>query len=184
MVYPILVYGSSALRKDTEPIKKDYPGLDVLINDMFETMYNADGVGLAAPQVGLDISMFVVDASSFKEDEPDLASFKKVFINPQIVELSGERWAFSEGCLSLPGIHEDVWREESVRIKYMDENFTEHDEIFSGMASRVIQHEYDHLLGKVFTDRLSPLRKNLVKSKLLKMSKGDFNAKYRCKQVK
>ncbi|MFI3261833.1 MAG: peptide deformylase [Rikenellaceae bacterium] len=183
MVYPVYIYGSSVLKEKTKPITKDYPELEKLIKDMFDTMYDAEGVGLAAPQIGKDISLFVVDASGFEEEEPELANFKKAFINPEIIEFSGEKWAFNEGCLSVPGIREDVWREETITIKYLNENFEEQTETLSGMASRIIQHEYDHLLGNVFTDRLAPLRKTLVKSKLNKMVKGNYKARYRCKQV-
>lgn len=184
MIYPIYIYGSGTLRKTAEKITSDYPDLILLFKDMFDTMYDSEGVGLAAPQIGKNISIFIVDASPFEDDEPELANFKKVFINAEILEYTGESWAFNEGCLSLPGIREDVWREETIKVKYLDENFEEHIDEFSGIAARIIQHEYDHLEGVVFTDRLAPIRKNLVKSKLTKMAKGDFKARYKCKQVK
>jgi peptide deformylase len=148
---------------------------------MWETMYYADGVGLAAPQTGMSIRMFVIDASSGADEEPELKDFKKVFINPEIIELSGEKWAFNEGCLSLPEIREDVLRPDEVRIKYFDENFGEHDEVYKGYAGRIIQHEYDHLEGKLFTDYLSPLRKRLLKSKLNDIARGRIQPHYKIK---
>lgn len=184
MIYPIYVYGSSVLRKECKLVTSDYPELPKLIDDLFETMYDTEGIGIAAPQIGKDIALFVVDITSFEDEEPQLKDFKKVFINPEILEYSGDKWAFNEGCLSVPGIREDVWREETITIKYLDENFEEHIDTLSGMASRVIQHEYDHLQGVVFTDRLSPLKKSLNRSKLARLGKGDFKARYRCKQVK
>ena len=185
MIYPIYIYGSGVLRKDAEDIPADYPGLKELCEDMFETMYDSDGVGLAAPQIGKSIRLFVIDASPFAEDdEPELKDFRKIFINARIYERFGEEVPFNEGCLSLPGIREDVMRPSKIKIRYMDENFTEHDEEYEGTAARIIQHEYDHLDGKMFVDRLSPLRKTLIKSKLTKLSKGNYKASYRCKLVK
>lgn len=184
MILPVYIYGSSVLRGMAEKITKDYPGLDKLLADMWETMYESDGVGLAAPQIGKSIRIFVVDATLYAEDDPSLADFKKVFINPEIYEESDEEELMTEGCLSLPGIREDVYRPTSIRIRYMDENFTEHDREISGYAARVVQHEYDHLEGKVFVDCLSPLRKTLLKSRLAAMSKGKYTAEYKCKLVK
>lgn len=184
MKYPIYVYGSSILRKETEEITKDYPNLSVLLEDMFDTMYASDGVGLAAPQIGRDVRIFVVDASPMADEEPELEGFKRVFINAHIYEYGVEFDYFEEGCLSVPGIREDVLRPTSIRIKYLDENFVEHDEEFSGFAARVVQHEYDHLDGKMFVDRVAQLRKQLIKSKLDKIAKGDYKSAFPCKLVK
>jgi peptide deformylase len=181
MKYPITVYGDLILRKKAEKIEKDTEGLKEIIDNMWETMYFADGVGLAAPQAGLSIRMFVIDASSGADEEPELKDFKKTFINPEIIELSGDTWVMNEGCLSLPEIREDVVRPDKVRIKYFDENFVEHDETFSGFAGRVIQHEYDHLEGKLFIDYLSPLRKRLLKSKLNDIARGNVKPHYKIK---
>lgn len=184
MKYPVTVYGDPLLRKKAKTIEKDHPQLDEIINNMWETMYYSDGVGLAAPQVGMSIRMFVIDASSGADEEPELEGFKKVFINPEIIEIKGEEWTMNEGCLSLPEIREDVVRPDEVTIKYQDENFEEHTETYSGFAGRVIQHEYDHLEGILFVDHLSPLRKRLLKSKLLAISKGKVRPHYRIKVPK
>lgn len=181
MIYPIYIYGSPVLRAETEELTNQYPGLPKLIEDMFETMYYADGVGLAAPQIGKNIRLFVVDASPLEDEEPELKDFRKVFINPEIYEVSEEECVRGEGCLSLPGINEDVVRPVSIRIRYQDENFAEHDEEYGGFAARVIQHEYDHLEQTVFTDKVSPLRKTLIRSKLATMSKGKYKAGYKTK---
>lgn len=186
MIYPIVAYGDPVLRKETEEIDKDYPKLDVLLEDMFETMYAAYGIGLAAPQIGKPIRMFIVDASPFAEDEDlseeernYLGNFKKVFINAQIVEETGNEWAFNEGCLSIPEVREDVFRQETITIEYFDENFEKHIETISGIAARIIQHEYDHIEGVLFTDKLSPLKKRLIKKKLTNISKGNIQVDYR-----
>lgn len=179
MILPIYSYGYPVLRKKAEAIGPDYPNLPGLIADMFETMYNASGVGLAAPQVGLGIRLFIVDAEPM--DEEKLQGFKKVFINAQMLEEDGTPWAYSEGCLSLPGLHEDVSRPARIRIRYQDENFVEHEETYEGLAARVIQHEYDHIEGILFTDHLSGLRKRLLKGKLNAIAKGDCDNKYRMK---
>lgn len=184
MKYPVYVYGSSVLRKETEEITKDYVGLKKLIEDMYDTMYASDGVGLAAPQVGNRARIFVVDASPMADEEPELEGFKRTFINAHIYEYSGEEDYFEEGCLSVPGIREDVMRPTVIKIKYVDENFEPKDETYSGFAARVIQHEYDHLDGKMFVDRVSPLRRQLIKSKLDKIAKGDFKSAFPCKLVK
>ncbi|MEZ5105781.1 MAG: peptide deformylase [Draconibacterium sp.] len=181
MKYPVTVYGDPILRKRAKEISKDTEGLEEIIENMWETMYYSDGVGLAAPQVGLPIRLFLVDASSGADEEPELANFKKVFINPEIIGLQGEEWVFNEGCLSLPEIREDVIRPDEVRIRYMDENFAEHEETFKGFAGRVIQHEYDHLEGKLFIDYLSPLRKRLLKGKLTNIALGKVQPHYRIK---
>ncbi|MDP2339062.1 MAG: peptide deformylase [Bacteroidota bacterium] len=179
MIYPVTVFGDPVLRKKAEPITKDYKDLKVFVQNMFETMYNSDGVGLAAPQVGQAIRIFVIDTSSAEEDE--LPGIKQAFINPEILKKSGDEWVMNEGCLSLPEIREDVLRPETVQIKYLDEDFNEHDEIYSGFSSRVIQHEYDHLDGIMFVDYLNPLRKRILKSKLIAISKGKVIPKYRIK---
>lgn len=179
MIYPVTVFGDPILRKHAEPITSDFKDLNGLIENMFETMYNSDGVGLAAPQVGQSIRLFVIDSTTDDEDEP--AGIKKAFINPEIIEVFGDEWSLNEGCLSLPEIREDVIRPESVRIKYLDENFAEHEEIFNGFTSRVIQHEYDHLEGIMFVDYLNPLKKRILKSKLVAISKGKVIPKYRIK---
>ncbi|QIA07235.1 peptide deformylase [Draconibacterium halophilum] len=184
MKYPVTVYGDPLLRKKAKTIKKDHPKLDEIIENMWETMYFSDGVGLAAPQVGMSIRMFVIDASSGADEEPELEGFKKVFINPEIIETKGEEWTMNEGCLSLPEIREDVERPDEVTIKYQDENFVEHIETHKGFAGRVIQHEYDHLEGILFVDYLSPLRKRLLKSRLIAISKGKVRPHYRIKVPK
>jgi len=148
---------------------------------MYETMYGARGVGLAAPQVGLSMRLFVIDASVFADEEPDLKDFKKTFINASILEETGEEWGFNEGCLSIPDIREDVYRKPTVKISYYDENWKHHEDTFSGLAARVIQHEYDHIEGKLFTDKLSPLRKRLIEKKLNDISKGMVDVEYRMK---
>jgi len=186
MILPIVAYGDPVLRKKAVEIPQDYPELKELVANMFETMYGASGVGLAAPQIGKAIRLFVVDATPFADDEDlsdeeqeRLKTFKKAFINPQILEETGDEWAFSEGCLSIPGINEDVFRCSNIKIKYQDEDFNEHVEEFDGLLARVIQHEYDHIEGILFTDKLSSLKKRIIKSKLAGISKGKVNADYR-----
>ncbi len=185
MVLPIRAYGDPVLKKVAADIEPGHPGLEQLIKDMFETMYAANGVGLAAPQIGQSIRLFVVDASPFAEDEEGkptedahLKDFKKVFINPYIVEEEGEEWAFEEGCLSIPGIREEVERQPRIVLQYQDEKFRDHEEEFDGYAARVIQHEHDHLDGILFTDHLTPLRKRMLKGKLRDISMGKTDAKY------
>ena len=172
MQLPIYLYGQQALRKATEEITPGYPRLEELVANMYETMTKADGVGLAAPQVGLSIRLFVIDLSPLGEDDPIYVDYKKTFINPKIVEFSQEMCTMEEGCLSLPDIHENVSRSKTIRIRYQDEQFVQHEEDFEGYVARVIQHEYDHLECKVFTDRISPIRKQLIKSKLTSILKG------------
>ncbi|NDV78180.1 peptide deformylase [Dysgonomonas sp. 511] len=183
MILPIYLYGQPVLRKEAKDITSDYPNLKELINNMFETMYNADGVGLAAPQIGLDIRLFVIDLEPLAEDNPEYADFKKVFINAKIVETSGEIVKMEEGCLSVPGINEAVERHEKIRIQYMDENFVAHDEEYDQFFARCIQHEYDHIDGKLFIDKISGIRKQLIKTKLTNMIKGKVNCRYRVKAV-
>jgi peptide deformylase len=179
MVYPIVVYGHPVLRKVAADIDRDFSGLKELISDMFETMYHADGLGLAAPQVGKSIRLFVIDGKPAAEDEPAFANFKKAFINARIIDKSGDLVLMSEGCLSIPALREEVNRESHIRITYYDEEWNFHDEVYEGYVARVIQHEYDHLDGIMFTDKVSPLRKRLLKSKLTAISKGKFEADYR-----
>lgn len=179
MIYPVTVFGDPILRKKAEPVTSDFQDLKGFIENMFDTMYNSDGVGLAAPQVGKAIRIFVIDSDI--DDEDELPGIKKAFINPEIVEKSGDEWVMNEGCLSLPEIREDVLRPETVKIKYFDEEFNEHVETYSGFTSRVIQHEYDHLEGVMFVDYLNPLRKRILKSKLSAISKGKVIPKYRIK---
>lgn len=183
MIKPVYVYGSSILRRVAEDITPDYPNLDQLYEDMFETMYQSDGIGLAAPQVGLSIRVFVIDASPLADEHPEMEDFKKVFINAKITERTGNPVLYNEGCLSIPNIREDVERPETVTIEYLDENFAPHKEKYEGLAARIIQHEYDHLDGILFTDRVSPIRKQLLKSKLNAIAKGKFSASYRVKLV-
>lgn len=183
MILPIVGYGAPVLRKRADAIDETYPDLKQLIDDMFATMYAASGVGLAAPQVDLSIRLIVIDANPFKEAYPEGEGFKKVFINPEIVELGKEMWTdFEEGCLSLPDIHEQVCRPRTVKVRYLDENFTRHEELFEDIRARVFQHEYDHLEGKVFTDRLSPLRRTLLKRKLGDIASGKTVPAYRFKR--
>ncbi|KAA3622688.1 MAG: peptide deformylase [Flavobacterium sp.] len=188
MILPIVAYGDPVLRQKAKEIKEDYPKLDELLENMFETMYGARGIGLAAPQVGLPIRLFIVDATPF-EDDDDLtederefvSTFKKVFINAKIVEETGDEWAFNEGCLSIPDINEDVFRKPQITIEYQDENFKKHKETFDGIVARIIQHEYDHIEGILFTDKLSPLKKRLIKGRLANISKGKIDVSYRMK---
>ena len=186
MILPIIAYGDPVLRKVGVHIDKDYKDLDVLISNMWETMENASGVGLAAPQIGKAIRLFLVDTSPFAEDEDlekeerdFLGGFRKVFINPKITSETGEEWVFNEGCLSIPDVREDVFRNPDITIEYLDENFKKHTETLTGLAARVVQHEYDHIEGILFTDKLSSLKKRLIKKKLENISKGKINSDYR-----
>ncbi len=186
MILPIVAYGDPVLKKKGSDISKEYPKLDELLENMFETMYNASGVGLAAPQIGLPIRLFLVDTSPFAEDEDyseeerlQLENFKKVFINAKIISEEGETWPFTEGCLSIPDIREDVFRQPKIKVTYCDENFEEHTEEFEGLIARVIQHEYDHIEGELFTDKLSSLKKRLLKGKLSNISKGKIRVDYK-----
>lgn len=182
MILPIYTYGQSVLRKEAEDITPDYPGLKELIADMFETMYRSDGVGLAAPQIGKSIRLAVITLDSLKEDFPEYADFNKAYINPHILEFDKtETESMEEGCLSLPGIHEPVRRPTRIRVKYMDEDFNEHDEWVDGFLARVMQHEFDHLDGHVFIDRISPLRKQMIRSKLSALIKGKVHCSYKIK---
>lgn len=186
MILPILAYGDPVLRKECESITEEYPNLDELISNMYETMYDAFGVGLAAPQVGLPIRLFVIDTTPFAQDEDltpeeqeQLDGFKRIFINAEILEETGDEWAFNEGCLSIPEVREDVFRKPKIKIQYQDEKFKRHVEEFEGLVARVIQHEYDHIDGILFTDKLSTLKKRLIKSRLTNISKGNINVDYK-----
>ena len=186
MILLIVAYGDPVLRKEAKEISKDYPKLEDVISNMWETMYNAAGVGLAAPQVGLPIRIFMVDTEPFSDDpdfneaeQKELAGFKQTFINAQIIEETGDEWSFNEGCLSIPNVREDVFRPENVTIEYYDENFKKHTETFNGLIARVIQHEYDHIEGILFTDKISSLKKRLIKNKLSNISKGKTSVDYR-----
>ena len=184
MILPIYTYGQPVLRKEAEDIAPDYPELKELVQNMFETNERADGVGLAAPQIGLPIRVVIVDLTPLAEDMPEYADFKRAYINGYIVEEDGETILMDEGCLSLPGIHEKVPRAEKVRIQYVDENFIEHDEWVEGFLARVIQHEFDHLEGKVFTDRISPLRRQMNKAKFNALLTGKVRCDYKVKVAK
>jgi peptide deformylase len=184
MIYPITIYGSPVLRKVAKEITKDYPDFEEFLKNMWETMYHSDGVGLAAPQVGKSVRLFVIDAAPFSEHEPELENFKKTFINAKLVETGEDKVSMDEGCLSIPTIREDVQRPEKIRLQYYDENFELHDEWFEGMAARVIQHEYDHTEGILFTDKVAPIKKRLLKGKLQAISKGKFNVDYKVRLAK
>lgn len=179
MILPVIAYGDPVLRQKTREIDKDYPKLDELIKDMFDTMYAAYGVGIAAPQIGVPIRLFVIDGEPYEEDDPSMKGFKKVFINAQIIEEQGGLWDYNEGCLSIPDIREDISRKEQITITYYDENWTKHKRTFEGLAARIIQHEYDHIEGVLFTDKLSPLKKTLLKRKLDDISKGKIDIDYK-----
>ena len=186
MIYSIIPYGNPVLRKKTIPLKKDHPSLSELINDLFLTMYNAKGVGLAAPQIGLSLRLFVIDLTPFKEDQEfqeiqDQVNLKHVFINPKLMKEQGEEWKFNEGCLSIPNIREDVFRKEAITLEFYDEKWAKHVKTFKGIFARVIQHEYDHLEGVLFTDKLSAFKKRLIKGKLSDIKEGKINVQYKMK---
>lgn len=186
MILPIVAYGDPVLRKVADDIDKDFPRFEELLANMWDTMYNANGVGLAAPQIGLPIRLFLVDTTPFGDDEElteeeqnALKGFRKVFINARIEEETGTEWAFNEGCLSIPDVREDVSRKDTITISYMDENFKSYKETYDGLLARVIQHEYDHIEGILFTDKLSSLKKRLLKGRLANISKGKIKVEYR-----
>lgn len=188
MILPVIAYGDPILRKVGVEIDKDYENLTQLIENMQETMVNANGIGLAAPQIGKAIRLFIVDTSPFEKDEDldekersFLANFKKVFINAKIIKEEGEEWAFNEGCLTIPDVTEDVFRFEKITIEYVDKNFEKHTDVLDGLAARVVQHEYDHIEGILFTDKISSLKKRLIKKRLENISKGKINPSYRMK---
>lgn len=189
MILPIVAYGSPILRKVCSDITPDYPGLEKLLEDMWETLYNSNGVGLAAPQINKDIRLFVVDSEQIfanmeeddeeEDDYPDAPGFKGVFINAHITKLEGAEWSYNEGCLSIPKVREDVYRKEKVTLDYVDENFQPQTKTFNGITARVILHEYDHIEGKLFIDYMKPLKRTLIKRKLDDISKGKINVDYR-----
>ena len=191
MILPIVAYGAAILRKISPPIDADYPGLALLIEDMWETMYESNGVGLAAPQINKNIRLFVMDSEQIfagreEEDEvyPDAPGIKKVFINAKVLETGGKEWVYNEGCLSIPKIREDITRAETVTLSYMDENFKSYTETFNGMTARIILHEYDHIDGKLFIDYLKPLRRKILQGKLNDISKGNTRVDYKMIQIK
>tara|TARA_B110000467_G_C18276379_1_gene455675 strand:+ start:291 stop:884 length:594 start_codon:yes stop_codon:yes gene_type:complete len=186
MILPIVAYGDPILKKRASEISKSTPKLDETILNMYESMYGAHGVGLAAPQVGLSIRLFIVDTSPFADDEEysveeqeKLKDFKRTFINAKIIEETGVEWSFNEGCLSIPNVREEVLRKPVIKVEYLDENFNTHTETFDGLIARVIQHEYDHIEGILFTDKVSTLKKRLLKGKLSNISKGKTSVDYR-----
>lgn len=183
MILPIYLYGQPVLRKVAEDITPDYPELKSLIESMFDTMHQAEGIGLAAPQVGLAIRLVVVDLDVLSEDFPEFKDFRRVYINAHIIETSDETDTMEEGCLSLPGIHEKVTRSSRIHVQYLDENFVEHDEWVEGYLARVMQHEFDHLEGKVFSDRISMLRRQMNKTKLGNLAKGKVACGYKTKRI-
>ena len=183
MILPIYLYGQPVLRQEAEPVPQDYPDLKQLVANMFETMYHADGVGLAGPQVGLPLQVLVIDASVISDDYPECKDFKRAMINPVFLEKSEETVSMEEGCLSLPGIHEKVARSTRIRVKYWDENWEEHTEDLHDFAARVVQHECEHLTGHVFIDNISAIRRQLNKSKLNSIIKGTARCSYRAKAV-
>lgn len=181
MILPIYAYGQPVLKKEGQPIDRDYPGLEQLIADMWETMYHAEGVGLAAPQIGHSIRLFVVDTMQMMKEGSDLVGIKKVFINAEIVDEEGAPWEYEEGCLSIPDIRGDVERLPRIRLQYLDEKFHSHDEVFDGMNARVIQHEYDHIDGILFVEHLKPLKRRLIQRRLQAIKEGKVQADYRLK---
>lgn len=191
MIYPIVGYGDPVLRKVGQDITPEYPNLKEVIANMYDTMYTAHGVGLAAPQVGMAIRLFIVDTEPFsdsddlsKEEAEQLKAFKKTFINAKILKEEGEEWAFNEGCLSIPDVREDVYRHETITIEYLDENFVKKTEVYDGLIARVIQHEYDHIEGVLFTDKIATLKKTLIKKKLQNIMEGKARPDYRMRFAK
>ncbi|NOT75515.1 MAG: peptide deformylase [Cyclobacteriaceae bacterium] len=179
MVYPIVMYGDPVLRKRAKEVEKGSMDIKAFAADMFETMYAAHGIGLAAPQIGKSIRIFIVDGTTLEDVDDDMTAFKKIFVNPEILEETGDEWPFEEGCLSIPNIREDVNRPEKLKVRYYDEEWNQKTEDYDGMKARIIQHEYDHLNGKMFVDYLSPLKKRMLKGKLTNISKGDVDTEYR-----
>ena len=183
MIYPIVLYGHPVLRKKAKEIDPENFEIEPLISDMFETMYKANGIGLAAPQIGISQRLYIIDATPLVEEFPELENFKKIFINPEIIERSESLVASQEGCLSIPNINEEVKRHDYLKMRYLDENFEERIEEFSGYQAIVVQHEYDHLDGILFTDKIAPLKKRLIKSKLTSISKGKVKTDYKSKTI-
>jgi peptide deformylase len=184
MILPVFAFGQPVLKKRATDINKDYEGLESLISNMWETMYAAHGVGIAAPQIGVSVRLFIIDSIQIMEEEKKAEGIKKVFINAQIIEETGELWSYEEGCLSIPNIRGDVERQQKVRIQYLDENFEKHDEIYEGINARVIQHEYDHIEGVLFVEKLKPLKKKLIQRKLNDIKTGKATADYKIKFVR
>ena len=184
MILPIYAYGQPVLKREGDEVSREYPELDKLIDDMFETMYNASGVGLAAPQVGLSLKLFVVDTIQVEKEETRGKGIKKVFLNAELMEETGEEWAYEEGCLSIPDVRGEVDRLPVIRLRYQDEKFEVHEETFEGINARVIQHEYDHTIGKLFIEKLGPVKKQLIKRKLENIKRGKVSADYRLKFAK
>ena len=184
MILPIYAYGQPVLKKTGVDITPDHEGLSVLIDNMWDTMYNASGVGLAAPQIGLSIRLFVIDSQQMMDEGKESDGVKSIFINAERIEQTGKVWPYEEGCLSIPRITGDVERQETVKIKYFDQDFKEHIETYSGLNARVIQHEYDHIEGNLFTEKLKPVKKRLIKRKLEAIRKGNIDPKYRMKFVR
>jgi peptide deformylase len=181
MILPIVAYGDPVLKRKADEISADYPELTKLIADMKETMYRASGVGLAAPQIGKSIRLFIIDSTLMVDEEDTEKGIQETFINALIIDESGREWAFEEGCLSIPGIREDVYRQPVIKVRYLNENFEPQEKTFEGMTARVIQHEYDHIEGILFTDRIKPLKKTLLKKKLQKISEGNVKVDYKMK---
>ena len=181
MIYPVYIIGHEVLRKEGRDIdvETEKESISTLIQDMFETMQASEGIGLAAPQIGKSMKLFVIDASPLADDIPELADFKHAFINAKIIEKSGDLIKMNEGCLSIPGLHEDVWRYDKIKMRYVDENFEQQEKIFEGYPARIIQHEYDHTYGILFTDRVAKIKRALLQNKLKSLALGKFNAKYR-----
>ncbi len=184
MILPIYAYGQPVLKREGDEVSREYPELDKLIDDMFETMYNASGVGLAAPQVGLSLKLFVVDTIQVEKEETRGKGIKKVFLNAELLEETGDEWAYEEGCLSIPDVRGEVDRLPVIRLRYQDEKFELHEETFEGINARVIQHEYDHTIGKLFIEKLGPVKKQLIKRKLENIKRGKVSADYRLKFAK
>ena len=184
MILPIYAYGQPVLKREGDEVSREYPELDKLIDDMFETMYNASGVGLAAPQVGLSLKLFVVDTIQVEKEETRGKGIKKVFLNAELLEETGDEWAYEEGCLSIPDVRGEVDRLPVIRLRYQDEKFEVHEETFEGINARVIQHEYDHTIGKLFIEKLGPVKKQLIKRKLENIKRGKVSADYRLKSAK
>ncbi|HMY85264.1 MAG: peptide deformylase [Saprospiraceae bacterium] len=184
MILPIYAYGQPVLKREGDEVSREYPELDKLIDDMFETMYNASGVGLAAPQVGLSLKLFVVDTIQVEKEETRGKGIKKVFLNAELLEETGDEWAYEEGCLSIPDVRGEVDRLPVIRLRYQDEKFEVHEETFEGINARVIQHEYDHTIGKLFIEKLGPVKKQLIKRKLENIKRGKVSADYRLKFAK
>lgn len=179
MIYPIVAYGDPVLRKKAEPVAQDYPDLPQLIENMFRTMYSSEGVGLAAPQIGKSIRLFVIDATPFSDEDGAANGFKKVFLNAEILQEEGDKWKMNEGCLSIPGIREGVERHRRLVIRYQDADFVSHTETYEGIRARIIQHEYDHIEGTLFIDRLPPIKKTMLKGRLNDISRGKTDASYK-----